>query len=151
MKFSATLCCAMTCYFQGSIGCTRFTFFLFSLSFSIFSFLSFSYFLCFFFKSIHLSLCLCPLNSGSHYSLFRLFYHSPALSPSIHPPYCLTGRVCCFYPTDIGSLPRARPGTGEFSLMAPLGPAPSWASMFPCEITTYPAYAQAFVGIYTHS
>lgn len=59
-----------------------------------------------------------------HYYLFRLLHHSPVLSPSIHPPCCLTGRVCCFYPSDIGSLLRARPGNSEFSLMDPVGPAP---------------------------
>lgn len=100
-------------------------FFSFSLSLSISSYLSvlFPSLFLYLFISVFVS-CLCPFNCGSHYSLFRLFYHSPVFSPSIHPPCCLTGCVCCFYQSDIGSLPRARPGNSEFSLMAPLGPAP---------------------------
>lgn len=68
----------------------------------------------FFFFNLLISLC--PLNPGGHYSLFRpFFYHSHVLSTSIHPADCLTGRVCCFYSTDIGSLPRACPRTSDGS------------------------------------
>lgn len=57
------------------------------------------------------SLRLCPLNPFPLPPCFITPLRSlpRSLHPSIHPPYCLTGRVCCFYPGDIGSLPRARP------------------------------------------
>lgn len=68
----------------------------------------------FFFQSINLSLSIKPWRSLFSFPPF-FFNHSHVLSTSIHPPYRLTGRVCCFYPTDIGSLPRARPGTSDGS------------------------------------
>lgn len=86
-----------------------------------FSSLYFPFSLCLvsFFLS-NLFIPLCPLNSGGHSSFFRpffFFFTTPVFfrHPSIHPPDCLTGRVCCFNPTDIGSLPRACPGTSDGS------------------------------------
>lgn len=144
LKLSATFCCVMILFPGGnSLHTPHF--------FSLFICLSPSLPLCLlscfllFFVTIQLSLW------QSLFSFPSFFHHSSALSPSIHPPYCLTGRVCCFYPSDIGSLPRACPETNEFSLIAPLGPAPSSASVFPCEITVHPAHTQALVGTHTHT
>lgn len=129
MKSAATLCCVMTCHFQRNTVCTRFTFYF---SFSISSF--------FLSVSVHLSLCLCPLNSGSHYSLFRLFLLLP-WPLSIHPSSLLFDRACVLFLSQWHRV--SSQGTSRDQPVQPDGSPgscpPPWASMFPHDITTYPA------------
>lgn len=122
------LCQVMTPYFQGSTSCKRFTFpFLFVYCHPFLWLLS--HFLLLFSVSSFLSLFVCryALNSAARYSPFPSFLLLPC-PRSIHPLSWLTGRVCCFYQSDIGSLPRARPGNSQLGLMAPQGPAPTRVS-----------------------
>lgn len=103
--------------FQRSRGYTFFTFFFFIfLSPSLSPLLSH-------FRFISSSSSLHILHGHS------CFYHCPvhpSIHSCIHPSSPLFDRVCacCFYPSDIGCLSRARSANGKFNLMAPLSPAP---------------------------
>ena len=116
----------MTCYFQGEHRLHTHTFFALFIGLSPslpISLCLVSFFLFFCIYSSH------SLSIKSWWSLFSFpsFLSPPRpLAPSIHPPCCLTGCVCCFYPSDIGSLPRARPGERP---VQPDGSPGSWPFM----------------------
>lgn len=80
-------------WFLEGRSCTLFTFVIFVFSP-----------LCSLFSLLYLFVLLSP----AVIILISFFFIASLSSLHPSPPCCLTGRVCCFYLRDIGSLPRAR-------------------------------------------